>query len=68
MRCDNDNIFFSEANMNLCESTISNIETTQIAQIANDESCEIIAKEQYAQFESLGESMNLLDLNEDFNG
>lgn len=71
---DNMRPFFSEANMKLYESTnsgestISNIETTQIAQIANYESCEIITKEQYTQFESLGESMNLLDLDEDFNG
>ena len=42
-----------------------NLESAQIA----DEICEsIITKEQYAQFESLGESMNLLDLDEDFNG
>lgn len=42
--------------------------TPESAQIDNYESCEIITKEQYAKFESLGESMNLLDLNEDFNG
>lgn len=37
-------------------------------QITNDESYEVITKEQYMQFESLGETMNLLDLDEDFNG
>lgn len=42
--------------------------TLESAQIDNNESCEIITKEQYTQFESLGESMNLLDLDEDFNG
>ena len=42
----------------------STIESTQIT----DEICEsIITKEQYAQFESLDESINLLDLDEDFN-
>lgn len=42
--------------------------TPESAQSTDNESCEIITKEQYAQFESLGESMNLLDLDEDFNG
>lgn len=42
--------------------------TLESAQIDNDESCEIITKEQYVQFESLGESINLLDLDKDFNG
>lgn len=47
------------------QSSESTLESTQIT----DEICEsIITKEQYTQFESLGESMNLLDLGEDFNG